>query len=167
MNTCRSILFACLISSSYLFGQTVYTDKGHWVGLTAGYVPSRDNFAFTGMYEYRFERYWSVMVDLTNFNLTNNSALVVGTSLRMRIPIARYNKNIFGQFGLGSGSIYPVLFYALGFEYGIVEKISVFTQFKRYTSNFDKLLSPYTVYSVGLNIDLTPASVRESYLLDK
>ena len=137
------------------------------MGLRGGYIPSRDNIAISGMYEFRFDRYWSAMVDLTNFKLTNNSALVVAASLRMRFPIAKYNKNIYGQFGFGSGSMYPVLFYALGFEYGIVEKVSLFAQYRQYTANFDELRSPCTVYSIGLNIDITPASTRESYLLDK
>jgi hypothetical protein len=63
--------------------------------------------------------------------------------------------------------MYGVLSYALGFEYGIVERISILVQYRKYTANFDELQSPYAVFSIGINIDLTPASLRESYLLDK
>ena len=146
-------------------GQATYTDKGHWLGGRAGYVPSRENLAAILMYEYRFDRYWSAAFDLTGLGLAKGFALIIAANLKLRIPILKYNKNLYGQFGFGSGSVYPILQGALGFEYALTEKVSLFVQYRKY-ANFDDLHPERSIYSVGVNIDVTPASVRQSYLLN-
>lgn len=167
MHSYRQILVLVILGATSTLAQSSYTDRGHWIGLRGGYVPSGETLALSGMYEWRFDRYWSTAVDLTGLNMSGGYTFLIAAGLRMRIPLFKYNKNIYGQFGIGSGSMFPVLFAALGFEYGFTETLSVFAQYRRYTANFDNLRPFYTIYSIGVNLDITPSELRQSYILGK
>jgi hypothetical protein len=156
-----SILFCCISASA----QQLYTDKGHWIGFDIGYVPSGDNIAYLAKYEYRFARNWSIPLELADMRFSRGYSLILSGGLRLRIPMFKFNKNIYGQFGFSAGSMYPVLYGSLGAEYGITEDVSVNLQYRKYTSNFDYLKPNYSVYLLGINIDITPKILRQSYLL--
>jgi len=162
-----TIIFILFLAGTTSLAQSSYTDQGYWVGLRGGWVPSGKTLALSGMYEWRYARSWSATVDLTGLNMSGGYTFLVAAGLRLRIPILKYNRNIYGQLGIGSGSMYPVLNGALGFEYGFTERLSIFGQYRRYTGNFDNLHPFYAIYSMGINLDITPAEVRQEYILNQ
>ena len=167
MKTLRHICLLCFLGTTWTLAQASYTDKGYWIGLRPGYVPSGKTLALSGMYEWRFSNYWSTAVDLTGLNMSGGYTFLVAAQLRLRIPVLKYNKNIYGQIGFGSGSQFPVLMGSVGLECGFSEMLSIFVQYRRYTANFDNLRPFYAVYSIGINVDITPSEVRQSYLFGK
>lgn len=154
-----------IVSCTVLHAQSAYTDKGHWLGGRVVYVPSPEHFGALFMYEYRFDKYWSAPFDLTGLQLSHGFSVLLAGAMRLRLPLPNANKNIYAEFGLGSGSMYPVLHYAVGFEYGITEKVAVFAQYRKFSPNFDHLQPHYSTYSIGVNFDVTPSILRQSYLL--
>jgi hypothetical protein len=137
--------------------------------MRVGYVPTglSAGLAGVGVYEYRIDRTLSAQFDITGVQFPSGLSFILGAGVRLRFPFARYNKNIYGMVGFGSGSRYPVLYAATGIEFGITERTAVFFQYRTYTPNFDYLKPNYGIYSLGLNIDITPTSLRESYLMEK
>ena len=70
----------------------------------------------------------------------------------MRIPLDRRATNFYAQGGIGVG--FPVysfsyLFHcAVGFEYGIFDRVAINLQLKKFPEYFDP-----TVVSIGLSLD--------------
>jgi hypothetical protein len=150
-------------------GQSIYTDKGHWIGIRTGIVPNTNVIRGIGLigYEYRMTRFASIPFDLTAFPHRNDFATILGVALRIRFPFRGYTaRNIYCQVGAGSGSMYPVYHLAAGFEYGFIEKMSLYFQFRHYSSNLDAIGPRYQMYSIGVNIDITPVEMRQSFLVE-
>ncbi len=84
--------------------------------------------------------------------------------MKLRVPIIRINTNVYAQGGIGGGSIYPVLHYAIGGEYGFSKLITLYLQMRKHTANLD---IDEAFLMVGINFNLTSSAQRESYLLDE
>ncbi len=160
------LIFLCSIS---VHAQLAYSDRGHWIGARAGYVPAGPSKGLAGilMYEYRSHKTLSWQLDMSAIQFPSGLSLILGAGMRLRIPLATVNKNVYALVGFSSGSMYPVLFAAAGAEYGIIERIGLVIQYRSYTSNFDYLRPTYGIYSVGITYDITSTSLRESYLMEK
>lgn len=163
-----SILLAIFLTSINLYGQHEYSDRGHWLGMRVGYVPTglSSGLAGVAMYEYRFDNLWSSQFDLSAIRSPNGGAFILGAAMRLRVPLGLMNKNIYGLVGFGSGSMYPVLYAGAGVEYGVTKRLSAVMQYRSYTSNFDYLAPTYGIYSVGVNFDITSLATNESNIME-
>ena len=161
----RTTLWLVVVAAADMHSQQSYTDKGHWIGFRGGYFPSPDHIGVQAIYEYRFDKYWSAPFDITSVQLSDGLGTFIAGGFRLRIPFAQYSRNIYGQVGIGSGSLYPVAYYAFGIEYALLERLSIMAQYRRYSPNFDSLHPHNNVYALGLNFDITPGNLRQSYLL--
>lgn len=155
----------------------LYTDKGHWVGLSGGLIGGKENIAdrwtFTAMYDWRFDKVWSLSCEASVFKRVTNTSnavqpfrrveniLALSVALKLRISLGRPSTDLFAQAGIGSGSIYPVYHYAGGIECGITERLAVCLRVRRYSPNID---IDKNFFSIGVNLNLTSDRLREGYL---
>ncbi len=154
-----------------------FTDKGHWLGFKAGFVASEEPFCdrwhMSGMYEFRFSKIWSLPFEATLFKVVRKTwngqenyrsvrqPLALSVALKLRIPLGRPSTNVSLQGGIGSGSFYPVVHYAIGMEYGTTERLTLVGQVRRHSPNID-INEPFL--SIGLNFDVTSVSLKQKYL---
>ncbi len=162
-------------------GQTrIYTDRGHWVGLGVGVIGGDGRFAdrwtARAMYDWRFDTFWSLPVEASAFKRVSirydgaqlhshsSTVLALSIALKLRVVLGRLNTDFFAQAGVGAGSMYPVIHYAYGVEYGIAERLALTLQVRRHTSNLEVNNNFYTL---GVNLNLTSDRLREEYLNDR
>ncbi|MEK9138689.1 MAG: hypothetical protein AAB393_16320, partial [Bacteroidota bacterium] len=138
-----------LVGTTVCFGQAekeptprplLYTDKGHWVGLRGGLIGGEENLAdrwtFTAIYEWRFDKFWSLPFEASAFKRVSvtsdgiqhsrrvENILALSVALKLRFGLGPPNTDVFAQAGIGSGSIYPVVHYTGGIEYGVTERVA-------------------------------------------
>ncbi|MFN0158049.1 MAG: hypothetical protein ACKVRP_08275 [Bacteroidota bacterium] len=99
-------------------------------------------------------------MELSTF-VESESLLALSIAIKLRFGLGRPGTDFFAQTGIGSGSIYPVVHYAGGIEYGVTERVAVCVQVRRYAPNID---IDKNFYSIGVNLNLTSDRLRESYL---
>ncbi|MBI5471604.1 MAG: hypothetical protein HY961_04595 [Ignavibacteriae bacterium] len=171
-----------LLLSQQAFAQTrnqhvqTFTDKGHWLGFKVGFIASEeplgDRWIISGMYEFRFSKIWSLPFEGTLYRIVRNTwdgrenfrsvrqPLALSVALKLRIPLGRPSTNVSLQGGIGSGSFYPVVHYAIGMEYGITERLTLVGQVRRHSLDINE-----PILSVGLNFDVTSMSLKQKYLI--
>lgn len=153
---------------SYAQKPLPYSDRGHWIGGRIGLFASPNDISqsWTGIvvYEYRFAQNWSVPLEVLRFNKAGEKLFLLNCGMRLRIPLSYPARNVYGQAGISGG--YFVFYGAIGFEYGFNDDVSLFTQWKTYTPNFDTVKPHYWLISIGVNYNITPQKNRESYLLE-
>lgn len=157
-----------------------FTDKGHWIGLKAGFIasgePFGDRWIMSGMYEFRFAKNWSLPIEASWFkrvrvindgiknNRYVNKELALSAALKLRVLLSKPSTNVFVQTGVGSGSMYWVYHYALGMEYGITDRVAVYLQVRQHSPNLD--IDEF-FFQIGINLDVTSSRLKQKYLTGK
>jgi hypothetical protein len=154
-----------------------YTDEGHWVGLRGGLIGGdarlADRWLLDAMYDWRFDKYWSLPLELSVFKRVSfrsdgtqtfrhaETILALSAALKLRFLLGRPATNFFAQAGVGSASMYPVIHVAAGIEYAMTERLAFRAQVRRYTRNID---IDQNFYSIGFSLDVTTDDARAGHL---
>ncbi len=97
------------------------------------------------MYDWRFDKYWSLPLELSVFKRVSlrpdgtqtlrhgETIVALSAALKLRFLLDRRCRNFFAQADVGSGSMYPVLHVAAGIECGMNERLALHAQVRRNT----------------------------------
>ncbi len=149
---------------------SVGSDKGHWLGVRGGSRTGQDGLSnswiFAAGYEGRFSDNWSIPIEAQWFRDTekpdgeSRTLFTVSAALKLRIPLHRETTNFYIQVGAGPIFLGLVSHVALGAEFGLVDRISLYSQVKLYNLGPDL---PDAFVTIGLNINVTSERLRQQY----
>ena len=81
-------------------------------------------------------------------------------ALRLRFPLPRQSTNVYVQGGMGAYIVGPIYHYAAGVEYGLLDRLSLSRQVKRFASTSE---IGEGFVTLGVNINATTQGPREAY----
>jgi hypothetical protein len=168
-------VLTCSLAATTCLGQTdsvtanqrlLQSDKGHWltlrVGGIAGGTDIGNRWIVLGGYEGRFSRHWSIPIEFQVFQdiSYHRSWFMLAAGLKARFQLPRPSTNLYLQAGMSTYLIGPIFYYAAGAEYGLLDRLSIYLQVKRFGSYSDIGDSFITI---GININATSERLREKY----
>jgi len=162
------LIFVVTSASSQVDSSTtgMKSDKGHWfafrVGTLSGGSDIGNRWIILAGYEGRFSRNWSVPIEAHLYEDVNHSRpwAMVTAALKLRILLPHQSTNLFAQGGIGTYSIGLQSHYAIGFEYGLADRLSLALQAKKFPGNSD--LRQWFI-TAGININATSDRLRLKY----
>ena len=146
------------------------SDKGHWLAVRVGAITGGSNIVndwiILGGYEGRFSKNWSVPLEFMAYNdyTRQRSWFNLSAALKIRFPILNPATSLYAQAGIGSGGFTYAAHYAVGSEYGVADRLSLYLQAKRFTRNLD---IQGVFVSIGVNINATSKRLRQKYEEEK
>jgi hypothetical protein len=164
-----------LVSVTVSLGQTLSSsdsssrfksDKGHWLALRVGAITGGadigNRWIILGGYETRFAKNWSIPIEAQVFEDVNygRSWFMLSAALKLRFRLFRPDVNVFAQGGIGTYIMYYPLHYAVGFEYGLHDRLSLYLQVKKFDKNSE---INDAFISLGINFNVATERLRQEY----
>jgi hypothetical protein len=135
----------------------VVSDKGHWLSVRLGSRTTEatlgDRWIVVVGYEGRFSTNWSIPIEAQWFrDVKLETQFTLTAAIKLRVPFNLEYSNVYLQAGVGPYGFGWVAHYAIGLEYGILDRSSLCCQVKVFNLGPDL---PGAFVSLGINLNAT------------